>query len=115
MRYLPATTSRNVCGDWYTIVDLPPGRYAVAVGDVVGHGLHAAAVMGMLRSALSAVIRALPSPARNEDIDAGPTRLTTALAQDSSLAAAEPADALLTRLGVADGAPDDIALVVIRL
>ncbi|GHE95004.1 hypothetical protein GCM10014715_59010 [Streptomyces spiralis] len=62
--YLPATTSLNVCGDWYDVVDLPPDRYAVAVGDVVGHGLPAAAVMGMLRSALSAAIRAIPSPAQ---------------------------------------------------
>ncbi|MEU0133934.1 SpoIIE family protein phosphatase [Streptomyces sp. NPDC006296] len=64
VRYRPATTSLNVCGDWYDVVDLPPDRYAAAVGDVVGHGLHAAAVMGMLRSALSAVIRAIPSPAQ---------------------------------------------------
>ncbi|MGV9351352.1 PP2C family protein-serine/threonine phosphatase, partial [Streptomyces spiralis] len=64
VRYLPATTSLNVCGDWYDVVDLPPDRYAVAVGDVVGHGLPAAAVMGMLRSALSAAIRAIPSPAQ---------------------------------------------------
>ncbi|GGJ37416.1 SpoIIE family protein phosphatase [Streptomyces brasiliensis] len=68
VRYLPATTSLNVCGDWYDIVDLPPDRYSVAVGDVVGHGLHAAAVMGMLRSALSAAIRALPSPAQALEI-----------------------------------------------
>ncbi|WP_326756786.1 SpoIIE family protein phosphatase [Streptomyces sp. NBC_01635] len=64
VRYLPATKSLNVCGDWYDIADLPPDRYAVAVGDVVGHGLQAAAVMGMLRSALSAAIRATPNPAQ---------------------------------------------------
>ncbi|GGV09411.1 hypothetical protein GCM10010260_54670 [Streptomyces filipinensis] len=64
VRYLPATRSLNVCGDWYDVVDLPPDRYAAAVGDVVGHGLQAAAVMGMLRSALSAAIRAIPSPAQ---------------------------------------------------
>ncbi|MFF9279828.1 PP2C family protein-serine/threonine phosphatase [Streptomyces griseosporeus] len=64
VRYLPAATSLNVCGDWYDVVDLPPDRYSAAVGDVVGHGLHAAAVMGMLRSALSAAIRATPSPAQ---------------------------------------------------
>ncbi|MFE2648081.1 PP2C family protein-serine/threonine phosphatase [Streptomyces nigra] len=64
VRYLPAASSLNVCGDWYDVVDLPPDRYAAAVGDVVGHGLRAAAVMGMLRSALSAVIRATPSPAQ---------------------------------------------------
>jgi PAS domain S-box-containing protein len=64
VRYLPASGSLNVCGDWYDVVDLPPDRYAIAVGDVVGHGLGAAAVMGMLRSALSAAIRAVPSPAQ---------------------------------------------------
>ncbi|MEU6320417.1 SpoIIE family protein phosphatase [Streptomyces sp. NPDC047009] len=210
VRYLPATTSLNVCGDWYDLVDLPPDRYSVAVGDVVGHGLHAAAVMGMLRSALSAAIRALPSPAqaleilglyarsiecataatavkvlidprtrliiyssaghpppvllrrdgtcelldqatdpplgarphhvprpqasmtytrgdtlvlytdglierRDEDIDTGLARLTDALAQDTTLAPDQLADTLLARLGVANGASDDIALVVIRL
>ncbi|MEU1850558.1 SpoIIE family protein phosphatase [Streptomyces sp. NPDC019990] len=210
VRYLPATTSLNVCGDWYDVVDLPPDRYSAAVGDVVGHGLHAAAVMGMLRSALSAAIRAIPSPAqalevvglyarsvdgamaatavkvlidtrsklviysnaghpppvllhhdgsfelldqatdpplgtrehhvprpqaglpytpgdtlvlytdglierRDEDIDAGLARLTAALSQHHSLAPDRLADTLLTRLDVAKGAPDDIALVVIRL
>lgn len=64
VRYLPAAGSLNVCGDWYDVVDLPPDRFAVAVGDVVGHGLEAAAVMGMLRSALSAAGRAVPGPAQ---------------------------------------------------
>ncbi|MFJ8630195.1 PP2C family protein-serine/threonine phosphatase [Streptomyces sp. NPDC093568] len=64
VRYLPALGSLNVCGDWYDVVDLPPDRYSIAIGDVVGHGLRAAAVMGMLRSALSAAIRAIPSPAQ---------------------------------------------------
>lgn len=64
VRYLPALGSLNVCGDWYDVVDLPPDRYSIAIGDVVGHGLQAAAVMGMLRSALSAAIRAIPSPAQ---------------------------------------------------
>ncbi|WP_211244074.1 PP2C family protein-serine/threonine phosphatase [Actinospica robiniae] len=64
VRYLPATGSLNVCGDWYDLVDLSDGRFAAAVGDVVGHGLEAASVMGMLRSALSAAIRALERPAQ---------------------------------------------------
>ncbi|CAL9367636.1 putative protein [Streptomyces sp. enrichment culture] len=210
VRYLPATRSLNVCGDWYDVVDLPPDRYAAAVGDVVGHGLEAAAVMGMLRSALSAAIRAIPSPAqalevlglyarsvdgamaatavkvlvdtrsrlivysnaghvppvllhadgtselldqatdpplgarpyhvprpqaglpympgdtlvlytdglverRGEDIDTGLDRLATALAHNVALAPGRLADAVLTHLGVAGGASDDIALVVIRL
>ncbi|WP_328980142.1 PP2C family protein-serine/threonine phosphatase [Streptomyces canus] len=68
VRYLPAAGSLNVCGDWYEVVDLPENRFAVAVGDVVGHGLEAAAVMGMLRSALSAVVRAVGGPARALDV-----------------------------------------------
>ena len=64
VRYLPAIGTLNVCGDWYLMVDLPPDRLVIAVGDVVGHGLEAAAVMGMLRSALNAAVRAVPSPAQ---------------------------------------------------
>ncbi|MEU8149786.1 SpoIIE family protein phosphatase [Nonomuraea sp. NPDC048901] len=63
VRYLPAVETLNVCGDWYDVVDLPDGCFAVAVGDVVGHGLEAATSMGMLRSALSASIRAVKEPA----------------------------------------------------
>ncbi|MGW6564868.1 PP2C family protein-serine/threonine phosphatase [Streptomyces sp. NPDC054975] len=68
VRYLPAVGSLNVCGDWYDVVDLPDGSFGVAVGDVVGHGLEAAAVMGMLRSALSAAVRALHEPAKSLEV-----------------------------------------------
>ncbi|MEV6737789.1 SpoIIE family protein phosphatase [Streptomyces sp. NPDC051104] len=210
VRYLPATGSLNVCGDWYDLVDLPDDRFAVAVGDVVGHGLEAAAVMGMLRSALSAATRALERPAqalevlglyarsvegalnttavkvmveprsqlliyssaghpppvlvhqdgscelldratdpplgarpqhvprpqagqtyipgdtlvlytdglierRAESIEAGLNRLKDVLCRQCSLSPERLADALLARLGVAGGARDDIALVIVRL
>ncbi|MET9464701.1 SpoIIE family protein phosphatase [Streptomyces sp. NPDC006544] len=68
VRYLPAVGSLNVCGDWYDVVDLPGDCFGVAVGDVVGHGLEAATVMGMLRSALSAAVRALHEPARSLEV-----------------------------------------------
>ncbi|MGW7101639.1 PP2C family protein-serine/threonine phosphatase [Streptomyces sp. NPDC054838] len=68
VRYRPATGSLNVCGDWYDLIDLTdlPHRdhTAVAVGDVVGHGLQAAGVMGQLRSALSAASRVAAGPAQ---------------------------------------------------
>ncbi|MEU3224772.1 PP2C family protein-serine/threonine phosphatase [Streptomyces microflavus] len=64
VRYSPAVGTLNVCGDWYDLVDLPGDRIAVAVGDVVGHGLEAACVMGQLRSALSAAARVADGPAR---------------------------------------------------
>ncbi|MGW3818197.1 PP2C family protein-serine/threonine phosphatase [Streptomyces sp. NPDC005046] len=64
VRYRPATSALNVCGDWYDLVGLTGDRMAIAVGDVVGHGLSAACVMGQLRSALSAASRASSGPAR---------------------------------------------------
>lgn len=64
VRYRPAVGSLNVCGDWYEVFELPDGRIAAAVGDVVGQGLEAACVMGQLRSALSAAIRAVEGPAK---------------------------------------------------
>ncbi|WP_329611585.1 PP2C family protein-serine/threonine phosphatase [Kitasatospora herbaricolor] len=68
VRYRPATVTLNVCGDWYDLVDLPGGdRIAVTVGDVVGHGLEAAGVMGQLRSALSATSRVAAGPAQALD------------------------------------------------
>ncbi|WP_369241010.1 PP2C family protein-serine/threonine phosphatase [Streptomyces sp. R21] len=63
VRYQPAIGALNVCGDWYDLVSLPGDRIAVAVGDVVGHGLRAACVMGQLRSALSAAARVAEGPA----------------------------------------------------
>lgn len=63
IRYLPADDSLSVSGDWYDVIDLPRGRFALTIGDVVGHGLEAAAVMGMLRSALNAAVRSLERPA----------------------------------------------------
>ncbi|HEY6738352.1 MAG TPA: PP2C family protein-serine/threonine phosphatase, partial [Actinopolymorphaceae bacterium] len=62
VRYLPAARSLHVCGDWYDLIDLDDNRFMVTVGDVVGYGLKAAAVMGILRSALSAANRALERP-----------------------------------------------------
>ncbi|MEV6012115.1 SpoIIE family protein phosphatase [Streptomyces sp. NPDC051976] len=64
VRYEPAVGALHVCGDWYDLVDLPDGNMAVAVGDVVGHGLRAACVMGQLRSALSAASRVAEGPAQ---------------------------------------------------
>ncbi|MFE9401640.1 PP2C family protein-serine/threonine phosphatase [Streptomyces sp. NPDC006530] len=68
VRYRPATGALNVCGDWYDLAELPGDRLAVAVGDVVGHGLAAAGVMGQLRSALSAASRVAEGPASALDV-----------------------------------------------
>lgn len=211
VRYLPAVGTLNVCGDWYDVTDVPEsGAFTAAVGDVVGHGLEAAGVMGMLRSALSAAMRATASPGRalqilglyansvegaqsatavkvridtdqqtiayssaghlppvllhssgdcelldqatdpplatrpeqtprlearahyepgdclvlytdglverrDENIDDGISRLTSALASVTGEDAERVADEVLSRMGVLEGAADDIALVVINL
>ncbi|MFH8568227.1 SpoIIE family protein phosphatase [Streptomyces sp. NPDC017993] len=49
-RYLPAQA--GVGGDWFDLIPLPGARVALVVGDVVGHGLYAAATMGRLRTAV---------------------------------------------------------------
>ncbi|MCL8009631.1 PP2C family protein-serine/threonine phosphatase [Streptomyces sp. AS02] len=69
VRYRPAVGALNVCGDWYDLIDLVGGnRIGVSVGDVVGHGLAAAGVMGQLRSALSASSRVADGPAHALDV-----------------------------------------------
>jgi anti-sigma regulatory factor (Ser/Thr protein kinase)/putative methionine-R-sulfoxide reductase with GAF domain len=65
-RYLPA--SDEVGGDWYDIFDLPRGRLGVAIGDVVGHGIRAAALMGQLRTALHAYALEDHGPARTLEL-----------------------------------------------
>ena len=62
-RYLPATSGAAIGGDWYDAVELDETRVAVVVGDVVGHGLRAAATMGQLRNAFRAYALLGSSPA----------------------------------------------------
>ncbi|MEU6706956.1 SpoIIE family protein phosphatase [Streptomyces wuyuanensis] len=51
-RYLPAGGSAGVGGDWFDVIPLSGARVALVVGDVVGHGINAAATMGRLRTAV---------------------------------------------------------------
>jgi PAS domain S-box-containing protein len=55
-RYEPGDNGATVGGDWYDAIALPGGRVAVAIGDVVGRGIAAAATMGQMRSALRAIL-----------------------------------------------------------
>ncbi|WP_405590438.1 SpoIIE family protein phosphatase [Streptomyces sp. NBC_01092] len=68
-RYLPAGSDAGVGGDWYDVIPLSGARVALVVGDVVGHGIRAAATMGRLRTA----VRTLA------DIDLPPDELLTHL------------------------------------
>jgi PAS domain S-box-containing protein len=53
-RYDPASAGSEVGGDWYDAFSLPHGRLALVLGDVAGHGVGAASLMGQLRNAVRA-------------------------------------------------------------
>ncbi|MYT29554.1 MULTISPECIES: SpoIIE family protein phosphatase [unclassified Streptomyces] len=89
-RYLPAES--GVGGDWFDVIPLSSSRVALVVGDVVGHGLHAAATMGRLRTA-----------ARNfAELDLAPDEVLTCL------------DNVVARLARDDGGeePDGITGII---
>jgi PAS domain S-box-containing protein len=52
--YRAGAEGTQVGGDWYDVIELPRGRAALVVGDVMGRGVHAAAVMGQVRAAVRA-------------------------------------------------------------
>jgi serine/threonine-protein kinase RsbW len=62
VRYLPASRGADVGGDFYDVVPVAGDQVALAVGDVVGHDITAAAVMGQLRSVYRALLADRPSP-----------------------------------------------------
>ncbi|MYS20357.1 Histidine kinase-like ATPase domain-containing protein [Streptomyces sp. DvalAA-14] len=53
-RYVPTGGGLQVGGDWYDLIDLPSGRTAIVIGDVQGHDVRAAGLMGQLKIALRA-------------------------------------------------------------
>jgi serine phosphatase RsbU (regulator of sigma subunit) len=56
-RYQPASRTAEVGGDWFDVIALKDGQAALVVGDVTGHGIHAAALMGQLRTTTAALAR----------------------------------------------------------
>ena len=91
-RYLPGAEGTQAGGDWYDVVELDGNRVAIAVGDVVGQGPAAAAVMGQLRSALSTALISGCSPAEAlELLDRFATRLPGATASTAAATASSTA------------------------
>ncbi|WP_340560489.1 SpoIIE family protein phosphatase [Streptomyces sp. GSL17-111] len=89
-RYLPSDARAGVGGDWFDVVPLSGTRVALAVGDVVGHGLRAAATMGRLRTTVRALARLDLAPdellARLDDVVG---QSTAEAEEDPSAASAE--------------------------
>ncbi|MFF7202222.1 SpoIIE family protein phosphatase [Streptomyces sp. NPDC008141] len=83
-RYLPADMDHGVGGDWFDVIPLSGARVALVVGDVVGHGINAAATMGRLRTAVHTLA----------DIDLPPEELLAHLDDTVQRLAEEDADAL---------------------
>jgi GAF domain-containing protein len=54
-RYMPAGKGEEVGGDWYDLIPLSGDRVAIVIGDVMGHGIAEAAIMGQLRTAVRAL------------------------------------------------------------
>lgn len=81
-RYIPADTEAGVGGDWFDVIPLSGARVALVVGDVVGHGIHAAATMGRLRTAVQTLA----------DLDLSPDELLARL-DDLVIRLADEADA----------------------
>ncbi|WNI17104.1 SpoIIE family protein phosphatase [Actinacidiphila sp. ITFR-21] len=86
-RYLPADTHEGVGGDWFDVIPLPGKRVGLVVGDVVGHGINAAARMGQFRT----VVRTLA------DLDLPPDALLSRL------------DRLVVRLAEQNGGDEGLA------
>ncbi|MFD9974370.1 SpoIIE family protein phosphatase [Streptomyces sp. NPDC059017] len=93
-RYLPTDDLSGVGGDWFDVIPLSGTRVGLVVGDVVGHGLHAAATMGRLRT----TVRALAP------LDLPPDELLKRLDDLVGQSAQDSADALGTLTG-----DDDVA------
>ncbi|AHH97978.1 SpoIIE family protein phosphatase [Kutzneria albida] len=84
-RYLPGAEGTRAGGDWYDVLRLDADRVAIVVGDVVGQGPTAAAVMGQLRSAVAAYLLEGHSPAEclrhlNEFAERVPAALASTVA-----------------------------------
>ncbi|MEA5363518.1 SpoIIE family protein phosphatase [Amycolatopsis sp., V23-08] len=97
VRYEPATRPLEVGGDWYDTVTLADGRIGIVVGDCVGRGLNAAAVMGQLRSACRALLLQDPRPAQTlMALDRFAAKLDGALCTTVFCGVLDPGTGLLT-------------------
>ncbi|MDR6974340.1 PAS domain S-box-containing protein [Streptomyces sp. 3330] len=94
VRYLPAPDASQVGGDWYDAFSLSDGATALAIGDVVGHDLEAAAGMAQVRNMLRAYAWALQEPPSRivERLDEAVLHITDVTMATMILARVEEAD-----------------------
>jgi Stage II sporulation protein E (SpoIIE)/GAF domain len=108
-RYLPGTLDTEAGGDFYDVVPLPGGRVGVSIGDVMGRGVAAAAVMGQLRAAVRAyALEDHPPAALLERLDRVVQSLGTGTLTTCTYAVYDPGTRLL-QIGTAGHLPPLIA------
>src|SRR5206468_3378917 len=124
--YQPGGADAAVGGDWYDVITLGGGRTALVIGDVMGRGMRAAAVMGQLRTAVRAYARLdLPphevlqlldglAERRGQDIDEGLDALARTFAGATGMPDVICAR-LLRAMGVTPDHDDDVAALVFQL
>ncbi|WP_235498011.1 ATP-binding SpoIIE family protein phosphatase [Frankia sp. R43] len=96
-RYLPGSAGALVGGDWYDVLALEGGRAALIIGDVMGHGLHAAATMGQLRATARAyALDSFRPAAILTALDAAMNRLEQASISTVTTAVLDPRRRVLT-------------------
>ncbi|MDN5751440.1 MAG: SpoIIE family protein phosphatase, partial [Pseudonocardia sp.] len=95
--YLLADADTAAGGDWFDAVALPDGRIGLVVGDVVGHGVAASAVMGQLRAIVAERLSAGAAiPDALGAVDAAAGRIRGARAATVCVAVLDPADGALS-------------------
>ena len=96
-RYLPAGVGTPVGGDWYDVIALEEGRVALVIGDVMGRGVEAAAVMGQLRATVRAYASADLAPSEIlVRLDAAVGRLEQSQITTAAFAILDPTRRTLT-------------------
>jgi anti-sigma regulatory factor (Ser/Thr protein kinase) len=83
--YRPASDEAEVGGDWYDAFSLPDGRVAISVGDVAGHGLGAAAIMGEVRQAMRTAAVGASRPSEVLEHVNGAVRLRDSIAMVTAI------------------------------
>jgi hypothetical protein len=96
-RYIPATSDLSIGGDWYEGLSLRDSTIAFVVGDVVGHGLEAAADMAVIRGMVSALLHSgIPPSDVFRDVSGVVIQRTALLLATAALAIVDVADATVT-------------------
>jgi serine phosphatase RsbU (regulator of sigma subunit)/anti-sigma regulatory factor (Ser/Thr protein kinase) len=95
--YRPASEEADVGGDWYDAFPLPDGRTAISVGDVAGHGIDAAVIMGEVRQAMRMAAIGSESPSAVLDYVNSAIRLRESIGMVTAIFGTyDPVTSLLT-------------------